>query len=133
MEEKHNNATPQRPEGARALNASVLPIDMLKFIEQIKNEEAYLKNEKNAITVLKTKQVTVTIVALKPGEMLHPGNEEGVGMLILQVIDGYITFESRGERAELRKGYLLSLNDHLSFTARAKEESICLLTLFKQV
>jgi hypothetical protein len=131
MEEKHNNATPQRPEGARALNASVLPIDMLKFIEQIKNEEAYLKNEKNAITVLKTKQVTVTIVALKPGEMLHPGNEEGVGMLILQVIDGYITFESRGERAELRKGYLLSLNDHLSFTARAKEESICLLTLFK--
>lgn len=131
MEEKHNNATPQRPEGARALNASVLPIDMLKYIEQIKNEEAYLKNEKNAITVLKTKQVTVTIVALKAGEMVHPGNEEGVGMLILQVIDGYITFESRGDRAELRKGYLLSLNDHLSFTARAKEESICLITLFK--
>ncbi len=131
MEEKHNNATPQRPEGARALNASVLPIDMLKYIEQIKNEEAYLKNEKNAITVLKTKQVTVTIVALKAGEMVHPGNEEGVGMLILQVIDGYISFESRGERAELRKGYLLSLNDHLSFTARANEESTCLITLFK--
>lgn len=109
----------------------MLAIDLLKYIAQLKQEEAYCKNEKNAITVLKTKQVTVTIVALKPGEMVHPGNEEGVGILILQVIDGYITFESRGERAELRKGYLLSLNDHLSFTARAKEESICLLTLFK--
>lgn len=133
MEEKHNYATPQRPEGARAISAEVLPIDMLKYIAQIQQEEAYAKNGKNAITVFKNKHLTLTLVALKVGETMHPGNEEGVGTLILQVLEGDFSFESMGETTELKKAYLLSLNEHLSFKATANQDSICLITLFKWV
>lgn len=131
MEEKFNHATPQRPDGARPLDAAILPIDMLKYISQIKREEAYNKNGKNAITIFKTKQVTLTIVALKARETLHPGNEEGVGILIFQVIDGEICFKSLDEELKLTKNSLLTLNQQLSFNAKALKDSICLITLFK--
>lgn len=62
MEEKHNYATPQRPEGARPLDAAIIPIQLPKYIVQLKTEEAYHKNGKNAITVFKSDKVTITLL-----------------------------------------------------------------------
>ncbi len=65
MEEKHNNATKRRPEGARPLDAGIIPINIPKYIDQLKGEDAYQKNGKNAITVFKSDTVTITLIAMK--------------------------------------------------------------------
>jgi len=131
MEEKHNNATPQRPDGARPLDAAIIPISIPKYIEQLKQEEAYHKNGKNAITVFKSESVTITIIALKAGEELHPGSEENKAIMSLQLINGELLFESLGNESTLQNGELITLHQQLSFNAKAIADSICLLTMVK--
>lgn len=131
MEEKYNFATPQRPEGTRPLDGDIIPIDIQKHITQIKQEEAYQKNGKNAITVFKSDQVTITIIALEQGETIHPGNEEGFGTMSLQLLEGQIFFESYGREIELNKGAILALHQQLAFKAKALTDCVCLLTMVK--
>lgn len=131
MEEKHNNATPQRPAGARTLDAGIVPINLPKYIGLIKTEEAYQKNKKNAITVFKSDQVTITLIALQAGEQIRPGSEEGEAIMSLQVIDGQLGFESMGTDVTLTTGELLALHQQLSFKANALTDCICLLTMIK--
>lgn len=131
MEEKYNFATPQRPEGTRPLDGDIIPIDIQKHITQIKQEESYQKNGKNAITVFKSDQVTITIIALAQGETIHPGNEDGFGTMSLQLLEGQIFFESYGREIELNKGAILALHQQLAFKAKALTDSVCLLTMVK--
>jgi hypothetical protein len=131
MEEKYNNATPQRPEGARPLDAAIIPINIPKYIDQLKGEEAYHKNGKNAITVFKSESVTITLIALSENEIVQPGSEETKAIMSLQVISGRLSFESMGNIVELKDGELLTLHQLLSFKARALTSSICLLTMIK--
>lgn len=131
MEEKHNNATPQRPAGARILDAGIIPINIPKYIQLIKTEEAYAKNGKNAITVFKSDEVTITLIALQEGETIRPGSDEGEAIMSLQIIDGHLAFESMGTDIDLKTGELLTLHQQLSFKANAISDCICLLTMVK--
>ncbi|TKC10095.1 hypothetical protein FA048_07760 [Pedobacter polaris] len=131
MEEKHNNATQRRPEGARPLDAGIIPIHIPKYIEQIKNEEAYHKNGKNAITVFKSDKVTITLIALKKEESFQPGKEENEATMSLQVIKGLIYFESFDHKIDLQEGELVTLHQQLSFKTVALNDTICLLTMVK--
>lgn len=131
MEEKRNYATSQRPAGGRILDAGIIPINLPKYITLIKTEEAYAKNKKNAITVFKSDQVTITLIALQQDEIIRPGSEEGEAVMSLQVIDGQLAFESMGTDVDLQSGELLTLHQQLSFKARAISDCICLLTMVK--
>lgn len=131
MQEKYNNATHQRPEGARPLDAAIIPIDIPKYIIQLKEEEAYAKNGKNAITVFKSDRITITLIALKENESFHPGQNEEIAIMSVQLIKGQLSFESLGTETTIKEGQLLTLHQQLSFNALALSDSICLLTLFK--
>jgi hypothetical protein len=132
METKYNQATPQRPEGTRPLDADLIPIDLLKCIDQIKNEQAYAHNGKNALTVFKSNTVTITLIALKANEHIHPGNNEDIAVMTLQVLKGSLSFDNQIDRVDLAEGQLVTLHQKLAFDAIALQESICLLTLVKQ-
>lgn len=131
MEEKYNNATPQRPEGTRPLDAAIIPVSLHKYVEQLKNEKAYHKNGKNAITLFKSDHVTITLIALGADENVHPGSEETEAIMSLQVLNGHLTVESYGQQFELQQGELVTLHQLLSFKAKALTDTICLLTMFK--
>lgn len=131
MENKYNDATPQRPKGARPLDAAFIPIKIPQYINQIKQEAAYHKNGKNAITVFKSDQVTITLIALKEGLEFNSDNEDSIVVMSLQVISGEISFEHNGSIAHIKEGELLTLHQQLSFIAKAKLPTICLLTMFK--
>jgi hypothetical protein len=131
MEEKYNNPTQQRPEGARPLDAGIIPINIPKYITQIKREEVYDKNGKNAITVFKSREVTITLIALKEGQVIRPGNDEGEAIMSLQIINGHLMFESIGSDTELNEGEMITLHQQLSFKASALADTICLLTMIK--
>ena len=132
MENKFNNATPQRPEGARPLDAAIIPINIPKYITQIKEEIAYQKNSKNAITIFKSDQVTITIIALKKEAEFFSDNDDFKLMMSLQVISGEIIFENNGLTTDLQDGELLTLHQQLSFKAIARTDTICLLTMIKE-
>lgn len=131
MQEKHNYATHQRPEGARALDAAIIPIDIPKYIVQLKQEESYSKNGKNAITVFKSERITITLIALQQGQNFHPGQNEDIAIMSVQLIEGRLSFESFGTITTINEGQLLTLHQQLSFNALALSDSICLLTLLK--
>lgn len=131
MEEKYNNATPQRPAGHRALDGQLVPVDLPKFIAEIKNEPAYHENGKNAITVFKSEHTTVTLVALKKGEMIKSGPEEGHSLMNLYVIAGNLTFLVADNEKYLSEGQLLNYHYNFAFKAAAQSDCICLLTVNK--
>ncbi|MGF1922717.1 MAG: hypothetical protein ACQUHE_00955 [Bacteroidia bacterium] len=131
MEEKHNNATHQRPEGARPLDAAIIPVDIPKYIKLLREEDSYQRNGKNAITVFKSDRITITLIALKEGQDFHPGTNEDMVIMSVQVIGGTLSFESFGTVSEINEGQLLAIHHQLSFKALAISDTICLLTLFK--
>jgi hypothetical protein len=131
MEEKYNNATAQRPEGARPLDAAVIPIDIPKYINQIKQEEAYDKNGKNAITVFKSDKVTITLIALKAGENFHPGHSDETVIMSIHLLSGDLLFESLDSTTNVKESQIITVHQVLSFKAVAVLDCVCVLTLFK--
>ena len=67
MEEKSNEATPQRAAGEHVLDASLVSIDITTFIEQLRNEKPWKESDRNAITVFKTNGMRIVLIALHKG------------------------------------------------------------------
>jgi len=131
MEEKYNNATPQRPSGHRALDSRVLSVDLPKYVDEIKNEAAYHENGKNAMTVFKSEHATITLVALKSGEKIQSGIEEQHLLLSLYMINGSLSFYAHDKEEYLSEGQLLNFHYEQSFYAVANTDCVCLLNVIK--
>jgi quercetin dioxygenase-like cupin family protein len=127
MQEKTNRATPQRPEGDRLLDASLVTMDLLSFMEQIKREESWKDSDRNAITIYKTAGMTITLVALKTGALMKTHTTEGI--LSVQVLEGRIQFDTQQRSVVLDKGQMLALHERIPHSVLAQEESVFLLTL----
>lgn len=127
MENKSNEATPQRPEGDRLMDAPLVTIDLPLFIKQIKEEPAWKNSDRNAITVFKTNGLRIVLIALHTNAEMkkHTAN----GIINLQIIEGHIQFNTDEQSVELNKGQLLTLHKGIPHSVLAKKETIFLLTL----
>ncbi|MBG9378103.1 hypothetical protein I5907_17835 [Panacibacter sp. DH6] len=125
---KYNEATANRPEGSRLLDASQLYISIPEHIAKIKEEKAWEKNDRNAITVFKNGEVTITVMLLKGGATLLP--QEVDALVTAQVVEGMISFESTQGKKNMTKGNIVVLHSSQPFNATAIEETILLLTVF---
>lgn len=127
MEEKSNEATSQRPQGNRPIDASLVEINLPAFIKQIKEEEAWINNDRNAITVYKTNAMRIVLIALHKGAEMKRHNAAGI--ISLQIIEGHMIFTTDEKNVELYKGQMLALHEGIPHSVLAKEETIFLLTL----
>ena len=127
MENKFNDATPQRPEGKRPIDAPIVLINLNDFKEQIKDEPSWKDSDRNAITMFKSDTFRLVLVALHEGAVLNPHTAKGV--ISLQVLEGKIKFTTDKETVELEKGQLLVLHEAISHSVEAKKDSTFLLTL----
>jgi quercetin dioxygenase-like cupin family protein len=127
MEEKFNEATQQRPEGDRIMDAEMVTIDLLSFIEQIKQESSWKDNDRNAITVFKTNGMRIILIALHAGAEMK--NHTADGIISVQVIHGRMKFNVDNRSVELDKGQMLALHKGIQHSLLALEETIFLLTL----
>ena len=94
MEEKFNEATPQRPQGDRIVDAPLVQINLPFFIEQIRKEKPWIDSDRNAITVFKTNGMRIVLIALHKGaEMIKHSAE---GLISVQVLEGQILFSTDG-------------------------------------
>lgn len=127
MEEKHNEATINRPEGDRPVDAPVVLVDIPDLIKQLKKEKAWDKNDRNAITIFKSDKLRIVLVAMhKKAEMTteHPEN-----IFSLQVIDGKVKLLTAGKTREVKEEGLFVLHAHIPYKIVALKKSIFLLTV----
>ena len=127
MENKFIEATSQRPQGDRALDASLVTIDLGLFIELIRKEKTFTDSDRNAITVFKTDGMRIVLIALHKDAELIKHTAEGI--INIQVLEGLIQFRTDEQAVELSKDQMLALHKGIPHSILAKEESIFLLTL----
>ncbi len=127
MKEKFNEATLQRPEGDRLIDASLVVIDLPIFIKQIKKESTWKDSDRNAITVYKTNGLRIVLIALHKGAEM--ARHIAKGTISVQVLEGRLQFNTDQQSIELNKGEMLALHERITHSVLAIRESVFLLTL----
>lgn len=127
MEEKYNEATEQRPEGDRPIDAALVAVDLPLLIEQIKNESSFKDSDRNAITVFKTNGLRIVLIALHKGAEMARHTADGI--ISIQVLEGQLQFNTDWQSVELSDGQMLALHECIPHSASAIKETVFLLTL----
>ena len=125
--EKSNDATPQRPAGARLLDAPLVEMDLSSLSAQIKEESAWKNTDRNAITIYKTSGMRIVLVALHKGAEMK--THTAPGTISVQVLQGKIRFTTEKKAVEREKGQMLALYAGIPHSVFAVEESVFLLTM----
>ena len=127
MEERHNEATQQRPEGDRPIDGALIEIDLPVFMKQIKEESSWKYGQRNAITVFKTNGLRIVLIALHEGTEMAWHTADGI--INVQVLEGRVQFNTDGKSVELSMGQMLALHEGIPHSILALKETIFLLTL----
>jgi quercetin dioxygenase-like cupin family protein len=127
MTEKHNDATLNRPQGGRTIDAPSLIIDLPAFIRQIKSEEAWQKNDRNSITVFKTNDLRIVLGGLHENAEMLPHKSEGA--MSLQVIEGALEINTDELTSTLENGQMIAIHKDRNYRVVAVRESVYLLTI----
>ncbi|MBC7874199.1 MAG: hypothetical protein H7Y01_09400 [Ferruginibacter sp.] len=127
MMEKFNEATTNRPEGDRAVDLPFLFLDIPSLLMQLKNEEAWQKNDRNAITIFKTTGMRIVLVALHANAEMQTHTTQG--HLSLQVLEGRMKFTTPGDSVEIKKGQAVTLHGGVAHSVLAIDETTFLLTI----
>jgi quercetin dioxygenase-like cupin family protein len=127
MEVKHNESTELRPEGGRVMDAPLVTIDVPEFIRQIKSEPAWDKNDRNAMTIYKTKGMRIVLIALHEDALMEKHSTNGI--ISVQVLDGEINFIAEGQTIGLKKDQMVALHRNVPHSVAAIRESVFLLTV----
>ena len=127
MEIKKNNATNNRPEGDRIIDAPVVRVNIPDSINQIKSEKAWLNSDRNALTLLHSGPLRLVLVALKEGAEMSPHSVEGASFI--QIISGRVWVETLEKSLSLDTGEGLAIAPDIPRSIFSEEESVLLLTL----
>ncbi len=127
MDVKINEATNNRPQGERLIAAPHVFINLQSYIKQLKAEEAWQKNDRNAITVFKTEGVTVVVVAMHANAEIS--NNVVNGILTLQVLEGNVEVAVNETTENISQRQMLAIERAVSHNIRAMEDSFLLLTI----
>jgi quercetin dioxygenase-like cupin family protein len=127
MKEKHNDHTPQRPQGDRMIDGPIVSIDLPLFIERLKEEKTWKDGKRNAITVFKTNELRIVLVALHEGSELARHVADGI--ISVQVLEGRMQFKTDQQSIEMAKGQMLVLHEEIFHSVTAVEQTVFLLTV----
>jgi quercetin dioxygenase-like cupin family protein len=126
MEIKRNEATRNRPEGDRVIDASYVFTDIPAFVAQLEGEKAWDKGDRNAITVFKSGNITTVISMLKKDATIVENVIEGY--ITIQVIKGDINVNTPDGDIQATNHQLISLHPKVPHSVIALEDSVLLLT-----
>ena len=126
MELKRNDATLNRPEGDRVIDALYVFIDLPDFMRQLKEEPAWGKNDRNGITVFKTDNLTIVLTILHDKAVIKDNSIEG--LVTLQVIEGMLRVSTIDGDIELKEKQLISLHSNEPHSIEALSDCAFLLS-----
>jgi len=122
-----NEATAQRPEGDRILDATLVEMDLNKFLAQIKSEKAWVDGDRNSVTIFKSETMRIVLLGLHEHAELKAHKANGV--ISVQVLEGKIEFATADRISTLEKGQMIALQANVVHSVTALSESFFLLTL----
>jgi quercetin dioxygenase-like cupin family protein len=125
MEVKRNDATVNRPAGDRVIDAPYVYMDINEFIEQLKDEKAWEKNDRNGITIFKTKNLTTVLTCFHKHAVIK--NNVVDGLLQVQVLEGKIRITTDEGDAEMREGDMITFHPNVNHSIEALKKSTLLL------
>jgi hypothetical protein len=129
MQTKFNEATINRPEGGRILDAPFVFMDLAKYSHQLKQEEAWKRSDRNSITIYKTKEFSMVLCWLRE-EALIMDNLVG-GHVTIQVIEGTIDFAIESCTTELTQKQAVTVHPFIMHSIRAVSNSLILMVTTK--
>ncbi len=127
MEVKFNNPTDLRPEGDRVLNAPVVKIDLNEYIDQLKDEKTWKEGDRNSITVFKSDNTTIVLVAMKKGAVMERYTVDG--MVNIHVLEGKIELTTPEWSEILRKGIMVNLHRDIEHQLKSHDRTVFLLNV----
>jgi len=122
---KRNEATLNRPEGDRVIDAAYVFINFESFIQQVKDEGAWHKNDRNGITLFKTDELTTVLTRLHKNASLK--DNEVNGFFQVQVLEGKIKIETDDGDIEMKEGEMIVFHPRVKHTIEAQKKSTLLL------
>jgi len=126
MEYKRNEATPNRPEGDRVIDALYVFVDIPDYLRQLKDEKSWEKNDRNGITVFKTEHLTMVLTMMHEKAVIKDNKVDG--LLTLQVIEGRIRVSTIDGDFELTEKQLINLHANEPHSIEAVTEAAFLLS-----
>src|SRR5450432_3870201 len=90
----------------RVLDDALLTFNLPEILDKIKQEKAWKTGERNGITLLKTAELRIVLIAV------HEQNEmdfhRSPNPISIQIIEGKINFKTEQESVIMEKGNLLT-------------------------
>jgi quercetin dioxygenase-like cupin family protein len=129
MDIKSNQSTENRPEGDRILDAPYVFTDIPMYLEQLRSEKSWVKNDRNAITVYKSEKITIVIAVLKSGALV---NDHSISeCLTFQVLAGELKVETEGRIFYATPGQMMTFHAGIPHSIRALADSDIVITTYK--
>jgi len=126
MENKRNEATLNRPEGDRVIDAPYVFINLPEYIRQLKSEEAWQKNDRNGITVFKTGRVTIVLTCLHAKAELKDVLVDGI--FTIHVLEGIVRVTSPDGEVDMQANQVMAFHQLVDHSIVAQMDSVLLLT-----
>ena len=126
MEIKINEATRNRPLGSRVIDAPYVFANLTGYIEQLKNERAWEKNDRNGITVFKSNGMTIVVSALKKAAVLKDNIVNG--FITIQILTGTVRIETPDGEVDIVENQLIAFHPNIPHSIEAKMDAVLLIT-----
>ena len=123
---KSNEATLNRPEGGRVLDAPYVVTDINTAITQLMNENGWEETDCNGITLFKTDNLTTVLICMHTGSRIGENSIDGT--VTLQVIEGEVELTADEDVVTLHTGQIVMLHHEVTHSILATEETVMLLT-----
>lgn len=119
------------PRAGRTLSGPAITFSIAEEVTLLRQEPEWVAGTRNAVTVVKTSNLSIVLVALKKDADLCGHQVDGP--ITLQVISGAVRFGVAGEPQTLTAGTVVALDKSITHDVHALEDSQLLLTIVKHV
>ena len=109
------------------MDAELTQLDINAFKIKIRQEDTWKSGDRNSLTLLKTEDLRIVLIALRQGAQLITHTAPGI--ITVQVLEGRITFRTGIRLADLPEGEIVVLQAGIPHSVLALEESVFLLTI----
>jgi quercetin dioxygenase-like cupin family protein len=96
-------------------------------MKKIKQEDSWQNGQRNAITLLKSDNMRLVLIALRAGEEIDFRQSDN--LISLQLLEGNSEFRAVNKTVELKQGNLITLHENMEHSLIAISETIFLLTI----
>jgi quercetin dioxygenase-like cupin family protein len=131
MQLKNNEATANRPHGDRILNAPYVFASLADYITLVKEEKAWEKSDRNAITIFKADTISIVVTVLKQGAAMNDIQVDG--FLSLQVLEGKIKIITPDGEMEVSDNNMMIFHSGIQHSIISLTDCSLLITRYSSI